>query len=82
MGGGGGADPSSTKKALGETIGSYSTAENLPEYNSVLVGCVTCSAVHDVCMVTESVEASMIQQKTFAWAAGFVHKRTLFPATG
>jgi hypothetical protein len=33
-------------------------------------------AVHDVCTVRESVEASMIKQKTFARAAGFVHKRT------
>ncbi len=33
-------------------------------------------AEHDVCTVTESIEASTIQQKTFARAAGFVHKRT------
>ncbi len=63
------------KKSFRRDNWPYSAAENLPEYNSVLVGCVTCSTC---CLqVRESVEASMIQQ-TFAWAATFVHKRTLY----
>ncbi len=64
------------KKSFRRDNWPYSAAENLPEYNSVLVGCATCSTC---CLhVRESVEVSMIQQKTFAWAATFVHKRTLY----
>jgi hypothetical protein len=79
---GGGADPSMDKKSFKEKqLALLCSREFTCVQFSLGSMCYLQNMMAVQCTVRESVEAS-IQQKTFAWVAAFVHKKTLYSATG